>query len=314
MTLQQGAQTIIDQCLAVEPDETVAVVNDGNDEQLINALVSILQDCGITYTTVTYPEPETSGTEPPAPVTAAMKSVDVFIAPTRKSISHTQARQDACTAGARGATLPGITKEIWTTSLLADYHEVSQLCEAVHAMMRDTDTARLTTPSGTDLTLHINDLLLDTGIIHDPGMFGNLPAGEVFGAPAATTGTLVIDQFPYAPQDTRVEIEENKVVAVEHPGAEESRLAAAFDEVTGARNIAEIGIGTNPAATLIGNILQDEKVLGTVHIAFGDNASMLPEDDPARVVSDLHWDTVCESPTLLVDGTPVIEDGTPCFG
>ncbi|MFB6077339.1 MAG: hypothetical protein ABEK12_04380, partial [Candidatus Nanohaloarchaea archaeon] len=71
--------------------------------------------------------------------------------------------------------------------------------------------------------------------------------------------------------------------------------------VDGARNVAEFGVGTNPAATLIGNILQDEKVLGTVHVAFGDNTSMVPGSDDHRVDAEVHWDVVCEEPTVRFD-------------
>ncbi|MDY6773913.1 MAG: aminopeptidase, partial [Candidatus Nanohaloarchaea archaeon] len=127
------------------------------------------------------------------------------------------------------------------------------------------------------------------------------------------SGTLVVDQFPHAPHGTRVEIEDNEAVAVEHPGEEGSELAEAFDDVEGARNVAEFGIGTNPEAELVGKTLQDEKVLGTVHVAFGDNSSMVPGEDERRVEADVHWDSVCEEPTVLLDGEPLIEEGEPLF-
>ncbi len=315
MSLQAGAETVIDQCLAVQAGEHIAVINDGNDEDLIDALLTVLGDRPVTFDYHTYPEPERSGMEPPEAVAEAMREADVFIAPTRKSLSHTRSRRDACAAGARGATMPGITREIWTASLLADYDEVKRLSEAVYDLLRDTSEVHVETPSGTDLTFDVRPgyFHTDTGIIHDPGAFGNLPAGEAFGAPVAASGTLVIDHFPHAPSGTVVEIEGNEAVAVEHPGDAGSELAAAFDEVAGARTVAEFGVGTNPAATLIGQTLQDEKVLGTVHVAFGDSSSMVPDGDDHAVDCDVHWDTVCEEPTVTFDGTTVIDAGEPVF-
>lgn len=315
MDLSPGAETVVDQCLAIDQNETVVIVNDSNDEALIEALQSVLDDRSIAHDYLTYPEPETSGTEPPEDVADAMKEADVFIAPTQKSLSHTRARRDACESGARGATMPGITQEIWTTSLLADYSRVRDLSERVHEAVVGAERACITTPTGTNLRFDIDPSYweVDTGIIHEPGAFSNLPAGEAFGAPVNTSGTLVIDHFPYAPSGTQVEIEENQAVAVKHPGSDTSKLSEAFDTVDDARNVAEVGIGTNPKATLIGSILQDEKVLGTVHVAFGDNSSMVPGDDPRAVDADLHWDAVCEDPTLTVDGTVLIDDGEPQF-
>ena len=79
------------------------------------------------------------------------------------------------------------------------------------------------------------------------------------------------------------------------------------------RHVAELGIGTNPEAELIGNVLQDEKVFGTVHIAFGDNTSYMPEKHEKCNSCDIHWDTVCESPTVYFDSEKVIDEGEPCF-
>ncbi|MDY6769243.1 MAG: aminopeptidase [Candidatus Nanohaloarchaea archaeon] len=314
MSLREGAKTVVHQCLNVQEDEEVIVVNDGNDPNIIDALLKVL-DKTAEYQYMEYEPGERDGEEPPERVADALHDSDVFIAPTQKSLSHTKARQAANEAGARGATMPGVTAEIWTTSLLADYEEVADLCQSVYDRLSGASTVRIETPSGTDLELEVvpDYYQQDTGIIHEPGAFGNLPAGETFGAPVNASGTLVVDHFPYAPEGTRIEIEDNRAVSVEHPEQEESELSEAFEEVDDARNVAEFGVGTNPAAELVGKILQDEKVLGTVHIAFGDNSSMVPDNDDNRVEADIHWDTVCEDPTVWVDDEKVIDEGEPLF-
>ncbi len=314
MSLREGARTVVNQCLDVQDDEYVVVVNDGNDPNIIDALLKVL-DGAAEYQYMEYEPGDRDGEEPPERVADELREADVFIAPTQKSISHTRARRAATEAGARGATMPGMTAEIWTTSLLADYEEVAQRCKAVHELLSSTDTVRVETPSGTDLELDVvpDYYREDAGIIREPGQFGNLPAGETFGAPVNASGTLVIDHFPFAPAGTRVEIEDNRAVSVEHPEQEGSELSEAFEEVDGARNVAELGVGTNPEAELIGRTLQDEKVLGTVHVAFGDNSSMVPENDGNRVEADVHWDAVCEDPTVLFDGEKIIDEGEPRF-
>lgn len=315
MTLKRGAETIAKQCLDIGSEEHVVVVNDGNDQNLLDALIAVVEDVSASYEYLRYEEPDTHGEEPPLQIAEAMREADVFIAPTKKSLSHTDARREACEADARGATLPGITQSIWSTSLQADYKEIKRITDKVFELLSDAKTIQITTPSGTDLTLEydIEYFHKDTGLIHRPGEFGNLPAGEADGGILNAEGVLVIDHFPFAPSGTTVEIKDRRVDDISHPEAESSEFAEAMTEVDNARNIAEFGFGTNPAATLIGNVLQDEKVYGTVHIAFGDNSSYLPPEASQYTNCDLHWDSVCESPTVYFDDTLILDNGTPVF-
>ncbi|MFQ3308528.1 MAG: leucyl aminopeptidase (aminopeptidase T) [Candidatus Nanohaloarchaea archaeon] len=314
-SLDSGARTIVEQCLNIQKDESVLVLNDGNDADLINTLTRFLQQNDYDYTLKEYPEPENHGEEPPQEIAEAMKNYDVVIAPTLKSLSHTEARIKACESGSRVATLPTITKEIWNTSLQADYKEVERITKKAYELLEDTSEVRIKTPSGTDLTLEVNIEFFhkDTGIIQEPGDFGNLPAGEADGGVVDANGMLVTDHFPFAPAGTKVEIKDAEAVSVEHVDEEVSELAEAFEEYEGAKNVAEFGFGTNPKATLIGNVLQDEKVLGTIHVAFGDNSSYIPEEHERRQSCEIHWDTICESPTVWFDDQKVLDQGKPVF-
>jgi leucyl aminopeptidase (aminopeptidase T) len=70
------------------------------------------------------------------------------------------------------------------------------------------------------------------------------------------------------------------------------------------RNVAEFGIGTNYKAKLTGVILEDEKVMGTIHIALGDNISM------GGIVSvPSHLDGLVKNPTVEVDGNIIMKNG-----
>ena len=309
--LLEGAETVVKQCLNISEDENVLILNDGNDQDLLDALMEKAQENAALVAYKEYEEPENHGEEPPQEVADAMKTFDVVIAPTNKSISHTDARTEACEAGARVATMPGITKEIWNSSLKADYDQVAYISEKVYELLENTDEVRITTPSGTDLKLDINiDYFhTDTGLIHEPGEFGNLPAGEADGGAVNARGILVIDHFPFAPEGTEVEIEDNEAIAVRHPEAEESRLSEAFEDIEGSKTVAEFGFGTNEEATLIGKVLQDEKVLGTVHIAFGDNTSYITGEGSNSC--SIHWDTICDSPTVFFDDDKVLDEGDP---
>lgn len=316
MTLRDGAETIVNQCLDVQDDEKVVVLNDSNEQELMDTLLDFLSDRGVEHELIEFEEPENHGEEPPRLVAEEMQKADVVVAPTMKSLSHTDARKEANNEGTRVATLPTVSREIWNSSLQADYDKVAEITEKVYDLLAETDKVRITTPSGTDLTfaVEIDTYHADTGVIAEPGDFGNLPAGEPNGFPADINGTLVLDHFQFSPSAKKVEIKDGEVVAMENKEDEDSsELEKAFEEAPCSKKIAEFGFGTNPEATLIGNTLQDEKVLGTVHIAFGDNCSYVPEGDERRNPCDIHWDAVCEKPTVWFDDRKVLYKGEPVF-
>ena len=70
------------------------------------------------------------------------------------------------------------------------------------------------------------------------------------------------------------------------------------------RNLAELGIGTNPNAKRPDNVLEAEKIKGTVHIAIGDNSTF-----GGKVSTDLHQDFIIPKPTLYLDGKLIMKDG-----
>ena len=315
MSLRSGAETIINQCLDVKEGETVLVLNDSNEEEIIDSLIEVLKSRGLEHELIVFEEPDNHGEEPPEHVSEAMKEFDVVIAPTMKSLSHTDARKEANKKGTRVATLPTVDKKIWNSSLQADYQRVKEITEKVYELLEQTSEVRVTTPSGTDLRFEvdIDTYHNDTGILNEEGAFGNLPAGEPNGYPENLNGTLVLDHFPFSPKAEKVEIKDSKVVAIQSRGKKASELEKAFEEHECSKKMAEFGFGTNPEATLIGNTLQDEKVLGTVHFAFGDNCSYVEQGDERRNPCPIHWDSVCEDPTVYFDDKKILDKGEPLF-
>jgi len=308
-TLEEAAETAVVQCLGVEPGETCVVVTDDKRERIGEALYAAASDVTDDATILRYPPGGQHGAEPPAPVAAAMRESDVFLAPTTKSLSHTRARSRANEAGARGATLPGITEDVFTTGLDADYTLIRRHCADVLSQVGDADEIRVTTPAGTDITFEPGERewLQDTGIVHEAGAFSNLPAGEVFVSPETANGTYVVDgtMMPHGKldegQELTFEVEDGYVTHISDDDVRE-QVEAAEDEVgKAARNLAELGIGTNVAVTdLVGSVLLDEKAAGTVHIALGDDAGIGGDTD-----APLHLDGIIENPTVYVDGEAV---------
>ncbi|MDF9747432.1 aminopeptidase [Natrinema salsiterrestre] len=307
--LRAAAETAVRQCLNLEAEESCAVVTDDEREPIGEALYEVASEITDDAVIVRYPPGETHGSEPPEPVAAAMAGADVVLAPTTKSLSHTRARTEANEAGARVATLPGITEDVFTTGLDADYESIAAHCEAVREQVADADEIRVTTDAGTDIAFGVGnrEWFSDTGIVHEAGQMSNLPAGEVFVSPTTANGTFVVDgtMRPHGLLEDghrlTFDVEDGLVT---HISDDEIRATVedAADEVgDAAYNLAELGIGTNVAVTeLVGSVLLDEKAGGTVHIAIGDNAGIGGETE-----APIHLDGILREPTVFADGVPI---------
>jgi leucyl aminopeptidase (aminopeptidase T) len=169
----------------------------------------------------------------------------------------------------------------------------------------------ITCPNGSDLRLGIEGRsgIPDGGDLRHRGAFGNLPCGEGFIAPVEGTGEgrLVIDGTiaTLGVDDEPAELVVDGGHLVSAGGKRGRRLMELLTEHgSDGTNVAELGIGTNPRAHLSGEVLEDEKILGTAHVAFGASAAI-----GGTVQVPVHLDCVVMKPDLTVDGEPVVRDG-----
>jgi leucyl aminopeptidase (aminopeptidase T) len=253
-----------------------------------------------------------NGNEPPDPVGELFGRFDVAVMPTSKSLSHTQARRKACEQGARIATLPGITVDVFKRTMMTDWEKLGLLTRRVAGQMSAARKVRVTSASGTDIVFDTGarPAKPDDGRLIFKGAFGNLPAGESYMAPLEETasGVIAIDgSFSLGglcPSPLIFVVKKGKVTEVrEHPFSDE--LEHLFEKYgAAARNIAEFGVGTLDSAIISGNTLEDEKVKGTIHFAVGDNASM-----GGIVKVPLHLDGIVREPNVWLDDVLWMEKG-----
>jgi leucyl aminopeptidase (aminopeptidase T) len=308
--LEQAVGTVVQRCLRVQAGETVLVVADPDSRAIGEALLAAaLQAGGDAVLTILPPNPG-RGTEPPAPVAAAFAAADVFIAPCLPSLSHTSARKRACEAGARGATLPGVTADMLARLMSTDFDALAARCRAVAELLTEADEAHITCPHGTDIRLDLTGraAISDEGDLGTPGDFGNLPCGEGFVSPIGGDGTIATSSLGLVgltAQPVLLTVKDGKLVDATGSGDDAEQYLAMLDAHGPlGRNLAELGIGTNDRATLTGNILEDEKILGTAHIAFGASAGI-----GGTVTVPVHLDVVIQEPTLRIGSTPVLDAG-----
>lgn len=302
---------LIRDCLDLNPSEEVLVICNPITEELGALLRINAQGEGGEATLAVISERESHAGEPPATVAAAMLVADIVVAPTIQSISHTEARRAATEAGARIASMPGVTGEMLARVMGADLRLLRKRGASVGRTLGAGAEARITCELGSDLRLGLMDrtAIVDAGTLNMRGAFGNIPCGEAFIAPLEGTaeGRLVIDGSIAAigklAHPVELTVREGRLTGAS--GSEGSQLMDLLTEHgPDGTNVAELGIGTNESAILTGNILEDEKILGTAHVAFGASAAI-----GGTVQVPVHLDCVMLRPTVEIDGAPIVQAG-----
>lgn len=308
--LELGARVALKDCMNVKKGETILIVTDTEKVHIGETLFKVATDLQTEAIMLIMLPRARHGEEPPQLVAEAMKSANAVVCPTLFSLTHTQARKRACEVGSRVATMPGITEDMFSSGgLTADYEEVTQWTRKVASRLDRAKTAAIVKDnSRLLLDLEGREVIASTGLIRNPGEFGNLPDGEAFVAPVEgkSRGEIIIDgtMAGIGRLKSQLKITVRDGYIIEIVGDQADRLVKALGSAREARNIAELGVGTNRSARLIGNVLEDEKVYGTVHIAFGDNFTF-----GGKVRAGIHLDGVITKPTLYLDDELIIEEG-----
>ena len=309
------ARRVVVDYLGIARGERFAiVVDDRTDGEIPYELFRAARDAGGEPVMVSFTARAMSGTEPPEPVAAAMRSADVVVCAASTSLYHTTAKAEAQRAGARGNFNAPHRADAWRNgAMTADFFEIRRHAERLAALLRETAVVRLTSPAGTDLTATIagrEPKAWLTGICRRSGEVSALPGGEVSLPPIEGTSEGVViweriaSDLGALAEPVRITVRAGRAVAVDG-GAQAARLREVIASVRNADNIGEIGIGLNPVARIGDDITESKKAHGTVHVALGDSAN----EYGGLIESAVHLDGLVLSPTLELDGRPVIVDG-----
>ncbi|MEK6875868.1 MAG: aminopeptidase [Nanoarchaeota archaeon] len=309
-------EIILKKCLGLKKNESFLVVTDNKllalGKEFLEAAKKITSKTRLIKILI----PKVHGTEPSNEIAKEMLNYDAEILITTNSLSHTNARINACKKGARIVTMPGITKEILERTIDIDYNKLTKVHKKLGDIIDEGKKVKITTKLGTNLKFSIKGRKAfgrDSGLFTKKGSFGNLPTGEIFVAPVERTanGIYVVDAsfagIGKLKSPIKIYVKNGHAVKIE--GKKADALTKLLDSSgKEARNIAEFGIGTNEKAKITGNILEDEKVIGTCHIALGNNVGF-----GGKTSVQLHLDGIIKNPTIFVDGNKILDKGKLLF-
>lgn len=310
--ITKGIEEALFYCLGLQKHEQFLIVTDDVKANLSNLFYEVARDHGIESAVLKMTGINMSGKEPPLIFGSALRHADVAILLTEYSLSHTRAREKASHRGTRIASLPGFTRQMLAGPMMVDYDKMGKLTRKISSYLDSADQAYLINDSGTEITMSLEERpgFGDLGIYRNPGDCGNLPAGESYIAPQEGTasGTVVLNgsitNMGKVKEPITLVFERGNVTAIKGGEEAETLKNILVQGGKGSTNLAQLGIGTNEGASIIGDSLNDEKVWGTVHISLGDNMNY-----GGRVDSDLHLDCILTGATLYLDDVLIVDNG-----
>lgn len=319
--LATSAKMVVETCMDIRRGENVLIVCDPTTGEIGQALHEAVTKRSERVLLIVMPKGRHHGEEPPSPVASLMRQQQVILAPTRYSLTHTKAVRQALKEGARVATMPGMTEEMFTHGgMSANFNEIKRKISNLGPYLRRRRIINVKSEQGTDITFEVNWRewkLDDNGICNRPKMLTNLPAGKAFIMPreGSMNGKVIIDgSWDATLLDEEIELEiENGIVIDVKGGTTAANIRQEFGEVAktlrskdreNVWTIAEFGFGVNDQARLGGNVLEDEKRLGTCYIAIGDNTALGGNSSVG-----IHIPGVLKSPSVWLDDTQILDKG-----
>ena len=319
--LAASAKMVIETCMDIRRGENVLIVCDPTTGEIGQALHAATIEKSERVLLIVMPKAKHHGEEPPTPVANLMRQQQVILAPTKYSLTHTKAIRQALRDGARVATMPGITVDMFTHGgMAADFNNVKKRISNLGPHFRRRRIVNVKSKLGTEITFEVNWRewkLDDNGICNRPRMLTNLPAGKAFIMPREGTmnGTLIINgSWDSSLLDQNIELQiENGIVIDVKGGTIAANIRQEFGEVAkklrskdreNVWTVAEFGFGMNDQARMGGNVLEDEKRLGTCYFSIGDNTAL-----GGSSAVGIHIPGVLTGANVWLDDSQILQDG-----
>jgi len=311
--MMSGALRLLSVCAnATRKDAILAVLDTVHGYELSRVMVQAADRLGLNFAVIIMKPRAYPGEEPPSSVVEAMKASDVVICATSMTMFYTKARLAACKAGARFLSMAGGTPStLASAAMQADFRKQEKLVGNVARRLTKASVIRILSEEGTDIELSVEGRQghAITGLCKKPGDAQGVPDIEAYVAPVESSvhGVLVVDASTSVTglltSPIRIEIHHGEALRIR--GGSQARRLVTMLEDTKIRNsfrIGEFGFGLNPLARFCGSIIEDEAVMGTAHLALGENRPL-----GGRNAAPIHVDLVLKQPRVELDGEVVLK-------
>jgi aminopeptidase len=310
-TIEQVCQKIVTECLRLQEGEFCVLLKDLGTSNLHRGLEAAIRGCGGIPFVLNLPAAAYLDGPVSPRLLAALTSGDAVLINTTELFPQAP-RKSATEAGARLLSMCTVTEEMALRALDVDHAQLSQITRRVADLLSQASTFLVRSKAGTEIRMEIRNrpvTYLD-GLAWQPGKSTGLPAGVVALAPLPGTaeGVVVLDgsihSIGLCGEPVTLTVKQGRIETIEGGQEAEALLRMLDGADENARCIAEVGLGTNPKATYTGNLVEDERVLGSGHIGFGRNTHL-----GGNIESALHTDATLRKPSIYLDGEPILDEG-----
>ncbi|GAF65641.1 puatative aminopeptidase [Bacillus sp. TS-2] len=278
---------------------SILVLTDKSKAELSKKFLEALKEDGWNAQMSEMADRKKSGEEPPKSIAQKMLDFELVFCLTKHSLTHTNARKEANHHGISVITMPGITEDMFLNgAMMADYLQVEKETNEMAEKLTDCDAVTIYTSDQLKLSIPVSKRkgISSTGVFRKKASSGNLPSGEAYIAPIEyeANGQIEINGsiagIGLLKEPIRLTIENGRLI--DATGEVGERLLQILGDGEG-RLLCELGIGTNYAARVTGNILEDEKAYQTIHVAFGSNHTF-----GGTINTNVHIDCVTKNPLI----------------
>ena len=317
LEMLHGAQRLVQINAGLKPGERALIVCDTDNIGIAKVLAYAVKSTGAEYSICIMEPRSTHGENPTDAISQAMLGADVVFAPTKFSLSHSDARIAANEKGVRFISMPDYTSDMLKGGALdADFLNIKQTVDQLVDILTKAKEIHITTEAGTDITVYAEGRIGNevSGVCRTPGTWGSPPNIEVNVSPIETKseGIVVVDgsipmpEIGVITEELKLEIKNGKIIKF-IGGSQAAKFEGLLKGSENPANLvlAEFGMGLNDKATLKGSMLEDEGAYGTCHFGFGHNA-----DQGGQNHASVHIDAVYRNPNVEVDGTFIMKNGT----
>ncbi|MEU6038234.1 aminopeptidase [Actinomadura sp. NPDC047616] len=317
-SVSDSARLVVEELLQVHADERVGIVLDAESVRvMVEAIAEAVASLGAECTLMEMPvRMDAQRNELTRPIERALEETQVLIgltgscgAPTYSAVVQDLLKREQL----RMISMVMRPLEVFTGGgALADYRALHDDGRRLGRLWESGRRMRITSPAGTDITAPIafEDVWVECGYANRPGMASAFSDGEVSSRPLEGTaeGVIVVDgpiaHLGKPDEPLRIDVAGGRVQAVAGASGQAAELRHLLDTISNLDNIAEFGIGLNPACRRNGRFEEEKKARGNVHIALGDNIFY-----GGTTASPIHMDMVIYEPTVTLDDKVLVERG-----
>jgi hypothetical protein len=308
MVMREIAGNALTHVLDAKKGEHLLIVTDEHRIEIGNAFYEAGDRLGMEGRLFVLEDGERPLTELPHDLKRALVGahvmVSVFVGYPEETPFRVELLKTAKESDVRTGHGPGISGDMMLEGAMrVDFLKLADIGDLMVDRLKGAVRAHVTSPEGVDMWFSTRGRRFESDVRIGPATFGNLPNGEVRVAPLETEaqGTLVCDStigdLGKVSSPVTIEVVGGRITSIR---GEDVALVQRIEDLTSiddeASVVGELAFGINPAARVTGNMLEDEKAVGTVHVAFGNNIEM-----GGKNASKTHRDFHILRPTLSIE-------------